>query len=136
MAAGIVEPEGNKAGRVTLVATLVSLLPPVVTVLVVICCYLLDILNAEVAAAVILGVLVSAGLTTGTVFTAAKRTPTDQARLIWGSAPVADVVTPVAAAVAAEPDLDPVIVPEPAESPVVGSLADEVAAVRAPAHRA
>lgn len=132
MAAGIEEPSGKAAGRVTIVATLVSLLPPFAAVLVVVVCFLVGILNAETAGAVILGILATAGLTTGTVFTAAKKTPTDQARLIWGSAPVTDVVTPPVAPLDPEPVADELtdVELEDVPPPATLSLADEVAAVR------
>ena len=95
MAAGIHEPSGKAAGRVTITTTLTSLIPPLFAILVVVVCALLDILDEETAGAVVLGVLATAGLTTGTVFATAKRTPTDQARTIWGSPPqVPDAVTP------------------------------------------
>lgn len=61
----------------------------------VVVCALLGILDEETTGAVVLGVLATAGLTRGTVFATAKRTPTDQTRLIWGSPPqVPDAVTP------------------------------------------
>jgi len=93
MAAGIEEPSGKVAGRVTITTTLTSLIPPFAAVVVVVACALLDILEKETAGAVVLGILATAGLTTGTVYQTAKKTPTDQAKVIWGSTPVADVVT-------------------------------------------
>lgn len=74
------EPTGKEAGRVTMTGAFVSLIPPVVTVILVAACFLVGILPAEIAMAVILGVLVNAGLTTGTVFQTQKHTPTDQVR--------------------------------------------------------
>ena len=136
MAAGIVEPEGKAAGRVTITTTLTSLIPPFVAIFVVVGCALLEILSKETAGAVVLGILATAGLTTGTVYQTAKKTPTDQARTVWSSGPVADVVTPAQAPVTVDPDPAPADVPEAVTDPVAGSLADEVAAVRTPAHRA
>lgn len=107
MAAGIHEPTGTAAGRVTIWTTFASLIPPLVAIFVVVVCALLEILEKETAGAVILGILATAGLTTGAVFTTAKKTPTDQARLIWGSSPVADVVTPPPGTVEVPDDVEP-----------------------------
>ena len=75
------EPSGKAAGRVTVAATLASLIPPLAAAVIVIACFLVGILSAEVAAASILAILATAGLTTSAVFTTAKRTPTDQVRV-------------------------------------------------------
>lgn len=148
MAAGIEEPSGKAAGRVTITTTLTSLIPPFATILVVVVVFILEIISAEVAGALILGILVNAGLTSGTVYQTAKKTPTDQARLLWSTGPVSDAVTPV---VATLPDyntgeeidfsapVDPTDEPGPVEespAPRSGahradvSLADEVAQAR------
>lgn len=141
MAAGIHEPTGNTAGRVTIWTTFASLIPPFAAIFAVVVCALLEILEKETAGAVVLGILATAGLTTSAVFTTAKKTPTDQARIIWGSAPVSDVVTPPQGTVdvldvdelaeAPEPSQAPVETPTPAEGPTSETLAAEVDAVRA-----
>lgn len=79
MAAAVTtEPDGRTAGRVTMAATVASLIPPLAAAAVVIVCFLVGILGAEAAAAAILAILATAGFTTGAVFTTAKKTPTDQ----------------------------------------------------------
>ena len=79
MAAAVTtEPDGKSAGRVTMAATVASLIPPLAAAAVVILCFVLGILDAEAAAAAILAILATAGFTTGAVFTTAKKTPTDQ----------------------------------------------------------
>lgn len=79
MAAAVTtEPDGKSAGRVTMAATVASLIPPLAAAAVVIVCFLVGILGAEAAAAAILAILATAGFTTGAVFTTAKKTPTDQ----------------------------------------------------------
>lgn len=131
MSAGIIEPSGKAAGRVTIVATLVSLIPPFAAVLTVVVAFLLGILDAGTSGAVILGVLATAGLTSGSVFAAAKATPTDQAKVIWGSAPVADVVTPPTAPVVEPVEVDPApVVEDEVPAPAGVDLAAEVAQVR------
>lgn len=134
MAAGIEENPGNVAGRVTITTTLMSLLPPFAAIAVVVGCAMLGILDKETAGAVVLGILATAGLTTSTVFTTAKRTPTDQAKVIWGSAPVSDVVTPVPTGevvagevLATEPEVDNASIRTGAHA---ATLADELAQVR------
>lgn len=102
------EPTGHAAGRVTITGAFVGLIPPIVTVILVAGCFLIGILTAEIAMAVILGVLVNAGLTTTTVFTAQKRTPTDQLRT---QTVIQEIEVPVAAPTAGHdfgmvPDVD------------------------------
>lgn len=94
MAAGIHEPDGHAAGRVTIVTTLMSVLPTVVTCLIIVGATLAEIIPPEIALPLLLTSLAQGSATTGTVFETAKHTKTDQARTIWGSAPVADMVTP------------------------------------------
>ena len=71
-------PDGKTAGRVTMATTVASLVSPLAAAGVVIVCFLVGILDAEAAAAAILAILATAGLTTSAVFTTAKNTPTDQ----------------------------------------------------------
>lgn len=74
------EPDGHRAGRVTVTGLAVSLVPPVVTVAVLIVLALLELISHEVAGAAALAVLANAGLTSSSVFAVQKRTPTDQGR--------------------------------------------------------
>jgi hypothetical protein len=104
MAAHLEEPTGKAAGRVTITSTLTSLILPFFAVLVVVVCALLHILSAETAGAVVLGILATAGLTTGTVFSTAKNTPTDQTKVVYSSGGYDQVVPEVApVAVASAP---------------------------------
>jgi hypothetical protein len=68
--------------------------PPVVVSGVLILCAVLESITHGVAGIAILTALGLGAATTGTVFGTAKNTKTDQAAVIWGSAPVSDVVTP------------------------------------------
>lgn len=99
MAAHLEAPSGKAAGRVTITSTLTSLIPPFFAVLVVVLCAVLDILDNETAGAVVLGILFTAGLTSGTVFATAKNTPTDQREQVFSSGGydqvVPDYVPPV-----------------------------------------
>lgn len=95
MSAGIQEHPGNEAGRVTILTTLNSMLPVLFVVLVAVVAFLLGIISAEIAAAVLLTAIGQGTLTSGTVFTTAKKTKTDRADVVWGNPPVSDVVHPV-----------------------------------------
>lgn len=75
------EPTGQAAGRVTIVTTLASLLPPVVATVIVAVCFTLGILDAGISAGLIIGILGTGIFTTGTVFKTAQKTPTDQVRM-------------------------------------------------------
>ncbi|MFF0942677.1 hypothetical protein ACFYE2_00405 [Kocuria sp. CPCC 205300] len=133
MAAGIEEPTGKAAGRVTIVTTLTSLIPPVVVSGVLILCAVLEIISHEVAGIAILTALGLGAATTGTVFSTAKHTKTDQAAVVWGSPPVSDIVTPstpVSAPVVTEDAQDAVVVAEGTEGDAAANLAAEVEAVR------
>lgn len=93
MAAEIHEPTGTTAGRVTIVTTLASLLPTIVVCAIIVIAFLVQMISAEIAAAMLLTALGLGPSISSTVFATAKKTPTDQARLIWGSQPVSDAVT-------------------------------------------
>lgn len=111
MAAHLAEPDGKAAGRVTITTTLTSLIPPFFAVFVVVVCALLDIIDKETAGAVVLGILFTAGLTTGTVFTTAKKTPTDQVKTVYSSGGYDQVV----------PEVAPALEPAPVGSTAVAS---------------
>lgn len=129
MAAGIEEPTGKAAGRVTIVTTLTSLIPPVVISGVLILCAVLNIISDETAGIAILTALGLGAATTGTVFGTAKNTKTDQAAVIWGSAPVADVVTPPLPVPVVEDETPVVSVPS-MDDDAAAQLTAEVDAVR------
>lgn len=77
-ASAVTDPSGKAAGRVTITSTLTSLIPPFFAIFVVVVLALLEIIDKETAGAIVLGILTTAGLTTGTVYQTAKKTPTDQ----------------------------------------------------------
>jgi hypothetical protein len=85
MSAAIDAPTGKEAGRVTIVTTLTSLIPPVAVSGVLILCAVLEIISHEVAGIAILTALGLGAATTGTVFTTAKHTPTDQKAVVFSS---------------------------------------------------
>lgn len=129
MAAHLAEPDGKAAGRVTITTTLTSLIPPFFAVLVVVVCALLEIIDKETAGAVVLGILFTAGLTTGTVFTTAKKTPTDQVKTVYSSGGY-DQVVPTVAAEPAPVVTEPVYTGSSAAAPAVelGTSSDGAAA--------
>jgi len=110
-ASTITTPDGHTAGRVTIAATLVSLLPPLFAVAVLIGCFLVGIFDAETAATAILAVLATSGLTTGAVYAKAKATPTDQYATVERvvSVPAPDLEAKAAAAEATAHAVTPVI---------------------------
>lgn len=137
MAAAIERHPGNEAGRVTIVTTLASFIPTIITCGLITAAFLVEMISAEIAAAMYVTALGLGSSTSATVYKTAKKTKTDRADLMWASGPVSDIVTPPPGTPVPEPVVHGDVVADDLASeddtPAPGSdvdLAAEVAAVR------
>lgn len=85
MAAHLEEPSGKEAGRVTIVTTLTSMLPTIFTCIMIVVEFLIGMISAEIAAAMLLTALGLGSAISGTVFGTPKHTPTDKGKTVYSS---------------------------------------------------